>query len=204
MANKWSKTYTNLENVNSGYQYEIGDVVTIELANVPLQNAWYAAETANSAKAVADEAANTANGFQSSINTNAANIVKLQQADQALSKQITTLSEKIDTIQQKNEFEAVSLSTAKEIEPGLYEVYISGRQTYYYFPLIRVLNNLTLNGVTTPFKANISYKDSTETYLLEIFSTNTILQDQQTFIRIKLISNRSNYTGTIYIRKVGD
>lgn len=204
MANKWSKTYTNLENVNSGYQYEIGDVVTIELANVSLQNAWYAAETANSAKAVADEAANTANGFQSSINTNAANIVKLQQADQALSKQITTLSEKIDTIQQKNEFEAVSLSTAKEIEPGLYEVYISGRQTYYYFPLIRVLNNLILNGVTTPFKANISYKDSTETYLLEIFSTNSILQDQQTFIRIKLISNRSNYTGTIYIRKVGD
>ena len=204
MANKWSKTYTNLENVNSGYQYEIGDVVTIELANVSLQNAWYAAETANSAKAVADEAANTANGFQSSINTNAANIVKLQQADQALSKQITTLSEKIDTIQQKNEFEAVSLSTAKEIEPGLYEVYISGRQTYYYFPLIRVLNNLILNGVTVPFKANISYKDSTETYLLEIFSTNTILQDQQTFIRIKLISNRSNYTGTIYIRKVGD
>ena len=204
MANKWSKTYTNLENVNSGYQYEIGDVVTIELANVSLQNAWYAAETANSAKAVADEAANTANGFQSSINTNAANIVKLQQADQALSKQITTLSEKIDTIQQKNEFEAVSLSTAKEIEPGLYEVYISGRQTYYYFPLIRVLNNLVANGVSTPFKANISYKDSTETYLLEIYSTNSILQDQQTFIRIKLISNRSNYTGTIYSRKVGD
>ena len=204
MANKWSKTYTNLENVNSGYQYEIGDVVTIELANVSLQNAWYAAETANSAKAVADEAANTANGFQSSINTNAANIVKLQQADQALSKQITTLSEKIDTIQQKNEFEAVSLSTDKEIEPGLYEVYISGRQTYYYFPLIRVLNNLIVNGVSIPFKANISYKDSTETYLLEIFSTNTILQDQQTFIKIKLISNGSNYTGTIYIRKVGD
>ena len=204
MANKWSKTYTNLENVNSGYQYEIGDVVTIELANVSLQNAWYAAETANSAKAVADEAANTANGFQSSINTNAANIVKLQQADQALSKQITTLSEKIDTIQQKNEFEAVSLSTAKEIEPGLYEVYISDRLTYYYFPLIRVLNNLVVNGVSIPFKANISYKDSTETYLLEIFSTNSILQDQQTFIRIKLISNGSNYTGTIYIRKVGD
>lgn len=204
MANQWSKTYTNLEDVNGGYQYEIGDVVTIELANVAMQNAWYAAEMANSAKAVADEAANTANGFQSSINANAANIVKLQQADQTLSKQITALSEEIDIIQQKNEFEAVSLSTPHKIEPGLYEVYISGNSEYYYFPLIRVLNNLSINGFPTSIKANISYKDSTETYLLEVYSTNTFLQEQKTYIRIKLINDSSNYTGTIYIRKVGD
>lgn len=43
---KWTKTYTDIDNVNGGNQYEKGDHITKEAINIPLNNSEYAVQKA--------------------------------------------------------------------------------------------------------------------------------------------------------------
>ena len=58
MATKWTGTYTPIANVNNGNEFGDGDVITTEMANVPINNAEYAVQVANQAKAKAEQAYN--------------------------------------------------------------------------------------------------------------------------------------------------
>lgn len=58
MATKWTGTYTPITNVNNGNEFGDGDVITTEMANVPINNAEYAVQTANEAKTIAEQAYN--------------------------------------------------------------------------------------------------------------------------------------------------
>lgn len=58
MATKWTGTYTPIANVNNGNEFGDGDVITTEMANVPINNAEYAVQVANQAKEKAEQAYN--------------------------------------------------------------------------------------------------------------------------------------------------
>lgn len=49
MATKWESSYTELENINSGYEYQNGDAITTESVNTPIKNADYAVQLAKQA-----------------------------------------------------------------------------------------------------------------------------------------------------------
>lgn len=49
MATKWESSYTELENINNGYEFQDGDAITTESVNTPIKNADYAVKLAQQA-----------------------------------------------------------------------------------------------------------------------------------------------------------
>lgn len=136
---KWEQIYTDLNSLNGGIKYEVGDIITTESVNVSLQNSWYAVSEATKANSNAEQANDTA---QEALDYVKVNVVKTNVEQTITSKKTYTAQQNFRVPIILNG-EIYSANSSKQISIGYSGIY----SIAIYFP--NAGSSISPNGYAT-------------------------------------------------------